>query len=250
MIVLYTDFGFEGPYVGQLKSVLLERLGPRTPIIDLMHDAPVYSVQAAAHLLASVVLSFPSGAIIMGVVDPGVGSSRRAVVLDIAGRTYVGPENGLFDVLAARSGLDAGYVIQWRPRALSASFHGRDVFAPVTARLIADGPEALVAEGVLEEDASAGHVADVDGAKGDLAEVIYQDRFGNLMTGLRARSLDQDKGLSLGGQSVTHHRTFSDAAAGQAFWYANSQGLVEIAVNQGSAASVFGVGPGAVVTVA
>ena len=137
MIVLFTDFGVTGPYVGQMKAVLCQR-APTVPVIDLMHDAPNYDTQASAYLLASLVSEFPEESVFLCVVDPGVGGQRRPVIARINRRWYVGPDNGLFNTIA-RHALDTSkgmseiqwWEITWRPERLSSSFHGRDLFAPV-----------------------------------------------------------------------------------------------------------------------
>ena len=135
MIVLFTDFGWQGPYVGQMKAVLAQQ-APDQTVIDLMHDAPVFNSRAAAYLLASLVEPFPKDTVFLAVVDPGVGSGeRRPCVLQADGRWYVGPDNGLFNVIAKQSAEYTAWVIDWQPDSLSDSFHGRDLFAPVAAQL-------------------------------------------------------------------------------------------------------------------
>lgn len=243
MFVLFTDFGSDGPYVGQMKSVLAQQ-APDVPIIDLLHSAPRFKPQASAHLLAAYVSAFPEGSVVLGVVDPGVGSvQRNPMVAKIAGRWYVGPANGLFDVLAARA-VQAGekingWEISWRPENLSNSFHGRDLFAPVAARLArGEAPPGEPMNWTL-----AATVAE------DFPEIIFIDHFGNAITGLRIGNIDSDVRLEANGRSLVYARTFSDVAVGQAFWYENANGLVEIAVNQGSAASELGLSIGACVTI-
>jgi len=226
MIALFTDFGLRGPYVGQMKAVL-QREAANVPVVDLMHDAPAFDARASAYLLAALVDAFPAGTVFAGVVDPGVGSAaRRAVMLQADGRWFVGPDNGLFAIVARRAGNAAWHEILWRPEALSASFHGRDLFAPVAARLV---------RGERPESRELGDAVG-SGWPDELAEVIYIDDFGNAMTGLRAARLAMDARLTLGEHRLSRARTFSDVPVGQAFWYENANGLAEIAVNQGSAA--------------
>jgi S-adenosylmethionine hydrolase len=234
MIVLFTDFGLTGPYVGQLHAVLA-REAPGVPVIDLFHDLSPYRVRAAAYLLPAYCQGFPPATVFACVVDPGVGGPRRALMVEADHRWYVGPDNGLFQPLVARAGRAVVHEILWRPPQLSSSFHGRDLFAPVAACLTrGQRPE--------------GRPAQLDSVTGewpaDLSEVVYVDRYGNAMTGLRATMLPSSARLGIGGQRVAHARTFSDAPPGTAFWYSNSNGLVEIAVNQGSAAAQLGVAVG------
>ena len=239
MIVLFTDFGWRGPYVGQMKAVLAET-APAQPVIDLLHDAPVFDPLLAAHLLAAHVDCFPADCVFCAVVDPGVGSEREAVLLRADGRYFVGPDNGLFDVLAARAAEVAFFRIHWRPQHLSNSFHGRDLFAPVAARLArGEPPEALATPLARDFDPALG---------ADLAKIIYVDEFGNAMTGLRAHALARAEQLCVAGQRLAYARTFAEVPAGQPFWYVNSVGLVEIAVNRGSAADMLGLVLGAPVS--
>ena len=239
MIVLFTDFGLDDPYVGQMKAVL-PRTGRRDmPIVDLLHRVPDFSARAGAHLLAALHASFDPGSVFLAVVDPGVGSDRPAVVLEADGKYYVGPDNGLLSVVAARAGEQRSWRIVWRPGRLSSSFHGRDLFAPVAARIAAgDWPAAWLATSCLQHSLPAD----------DLAEVIYVDHYGNAMTGIRAANIPPQARLRLNAHEVPRARVFAEAAAGEAFWYENSIGLVEIAVNRGSAASHLLLAPGSPVT--
>ena len=139
MIVLFTDFGLEGPYIGQMQAVLC-RETPRIPVVNLCADVPCHEPRAAAYLLAAYAVEFPEGSVFLGVVDPGVGGERAAVVVRADGRWYVGPDNGLFNVVAMRAGAVEWWDITWRPARLSASFHGRDLFAPVAARIARGEP--------------------------------------------------------------------------------------------------------------
>jgi S-adenosylmethionine hydrolase len=230
MFVLFTDFGSDGPYVGQMKAVLAQQ-APDIPVIDLLHVAPRFKPQASAHLLAAYVSAFPKGSVVLGVVDPGVGSvQRKPVVAKISGRWFIGPANGLFDVLAARA-VQVGekiacWEISWQPENLSNSFHGRDLFAPVAARLAqGEAPPGEPMDWPLPATAAA-----------DFPEIIFIDHFGNAITGLRTENVDADTRLEINGRLLVCARTFSEVAVGQAFWYKNANGLVEIAVNQGDAA--------------
>jgi S-adenosylmethionine hydrolase len=102
MILLFTDFGYEGLYVGQMKAVLA-RDAPNVPVIDLMHDAPAHDPRSAAYLLAALVPEMPEGAVCLAVVDPGVGSDRTPLVVNADGRWFVGPDNGLFEIVQRRA---------------------------------------------------------------------------------------------------------------------------------------------------
>lgn len=245
MILLFTDFGYDGPYVGQVKTVLA-REAPGIPAIDLMHDAPAFDPAAGAYLLAGLVAEMPEGAVCVAVVDPGVGSDRTPVVLQADRRWFVGPDNGLFEIVQRRARIARQWTVTWRPERLSRSFHGRDLFAPVAAR-IARG------EGLPGEPCPDGWRQDPTrpGAfwPDDRAAIIYIDRYGNAMTGLRAECCDETRVLVAGGIRIGHAPVFSEVPPGGIFWYHNSCGLVEISVNQGSGAAVCQLEIGTVISV-
>jgi len=226
VIVLFTDFGLEGPYVGQMKA-LLHRQAPGVPIVNLFSDLPAYNPKAAAYLLAAYYQEFPSDSVFLCVVDPGVGSQRGGVMVRAEDRWFVGPDNGLFNIVARRSRGAHWWDITWRPERVSASFHGRDIFAPVAARLAGEGTPP----GETREQASNVGADWPD----ELPELIYIDSFGNAMTGVRASTVRDDSVLVMRGVTLQRARTFSDVSAGEPFWYENANGLVEIAVNRGSA---------------
>lgn len=233
MIVLCTDFGGNGPYVGQMKVVLAEN-APSVPVVDLMHDLPVFEQKAAAYLLAALVEGLPNDAVVLGVVDPGVGrTDRRPVVMRAGGRFYVGPDNGLFAMIAKHAGASEWWEIDWRPAHMSNTFHGRDLFAPVAAMMARGEPVP-------------GQPFDADDAVGmrwpnDFGEVIYIDHYGNAMTGIRATTLPSDATLEVRDVSIRQARTFSDVGTGEVIWYENSCGLVEIAMNKEDAANQMGL---------
>lgn len=143
MIFLFTDFGAEGPYLGQVKAVL-SGMAPGVQTIDLVSNAPSADPESSAVLLGALSQYLPSDCVVLGVVDPGVGGVRDPVVVRADGRWLVGPDNGLFDGVTARADEVVRYVIQWRPTRLSASFHGRDLFAPVAARVAVGNLTGLV----------------------------------------------------------------------------------------------------------
>jgi len=218
-----------------MKAVL-HQLAPHAPVIDLLHEAPSCDPKRAAYLFAALSSAFAPGAVFVGVVDPGVGGARDGVVLRCGGRWYVGPDNGLFDIVARRAETQTWWRITWQPPTLSASFHGRDLFAPIAARLANGAPPPGVA---MAPPSAARHWPD------DLAEIIYIDHFGNAMTGLRASVLPHDAVLRVGGSAFRHARTFTDVPIGAAFWYENANGLAELAINQGRAGTIEGVTIGA-----
>lgn len=232
MLALFTDFGYEGPYVGQIKAVLA-RHAPNVPVIDLMHDAPRYEPVAAGYMLAATVSPFAQGSVFISVVDPGVGTARRALVVRAGGMWFTGPDNGLFDALCQHLDDPARWEIRWRPERLSESFHGRDLFAPVAAGLALGRTPEQIGCRLLPGEAPE--------APADWPRVIYIDGFGNLVTGMRGTAVSHETVIEAGAQRLTWARTFGEAEPGAAFWYVNSSGLVELAVNQGSAADALGL---------
>jgi S-adenosylmethionine hydrolase len=241
MIVLFTDFGLSGPYVGQVKAVLAAS-APTVPVIDLFADAPAADPRASAYLLAAYDDGFPAGTVFLAVVDPGVGSARLPVVLQADGRWYVGPDNGLLALVARRAATKRVWEITWRPPLLSASFHGRDLFAPVAARLArGEAPPGDARPDGLSEPKPDW--------SDDLAEIVYVDHYGNAMTGTRASALAPRATLVIGGHTLMRARTFGELAPGTACWYQNSNGLAEIAVAGGRADRTLGIGLGTRFTV-
>jgi hypothetical protein len=240
MIFLFTDFGAADLYVGQVKAVL-HQYAPDARVVDLLHDAPAFNVKAGAHLLAALAARLPQGSVTMAVVDPGVGGAREAVAVLADDRWFVGPDNGLISVVAERAARSEVFTIGWRPEDLSASFHGRDLFAPVAA-MLARGDR---------QGARLGRKAELAGnfGAGDLAEVIYVDHYGNAMTGLRAGRLPLNGRLVVDGRRYPRVRVFSDVPRGAYLWYENSLGLAEMAAHAGNAAAQLDLKTGAAVTI-
>jgi len=226
MIYLFTDFGFQGPYVGELHAVF-GRMLPNARVINLMHDAPVFNPRASAYLLAALSRRFQSGDMCLGVVDPDVGiASRRAVLIEADGVTYCGPDNGLFSQVIRRANTCHCNEILWQPRETSASFHGRDVFAPALARhATGTDPHARV---VASHDL-VGH-----DWPPQFDEVVYFDHFGNAVLGRQAATLSDAAEVGIGDARIRHAGTFAEVEEGEAFWYENSMGLVELAMNRSS----------------
>lgn len=237
-IVFFTDFGCRDIYVGQVKATL-HQYAQNIPQIDLFHDAPSFNIQASAHLLTALGIRFAPGNIFLAVVDPGVGSERAAIVLLADGNWFVGPDNGLLSVHAARANSAKFWRIDWRPPVLSSSFHARDLFAPIVG---------LIARGEFPTDKlSPVEGLAVDFGAGDLGEIIWVDHYGNAMAGLRA--VPSNARLQLGEALIGYSKIFSAAGKGQPLWHQNSIGLAEIAVNCGSAAAMFDLSIGQHVTV-
>lgn len=230
MILLFTDFGPAGAYVGQMHLVL-RRLAPEVPVVDLQHDAPAFRPDLAGYLLAAHLDWAQPGDVVVAVVDPGVGTERGALALRCDGAWLVGPDNGLFEPALRRARAVETFAIAWRPERLSASFHGRDLFAPMAARLARGDRTAL----------GPGGPTRCPDAPDDLAAIVYLDAYGNAVTGLRAAAFAPFATLRVGDRPLPRARTFADVPPGACFVYENSSGLLEIAANRARAADVLGL---------
>ncbi|MBI1195944.1 MAG: hypothetical protein GC138_08865 [Gammaproteobacteria bacterium] len=237
MLIVMTDFGLEGPYLGQVRAVL-ERGAPGVPVIDLFSDLPSCNPHASSVLVARYSEAIAPPAVFLCVVDPGVGGVRRALLVKSRGCWFVGPDNGLLDRVAAADPSPEFWEITLRPAGMSASFHGRDLFAPVAAHMAAGGAPEAVARPLNDV-----RVSDDP----DLCEVVYIDHFGNAMTGIRSVDIDPDARLVAVGRIRTelgYGRTFCEVPPGALFWYGNANGLVEIACNGARAADKLGLAVG------
>lgn len=229
MIALFTDFGHEGPYIGQMHAVLADQC-PEIPVVSVFPDLPVLDIRAAAYLLPAYTQFLPEHSVCLCVVDPGVGSTRKGLFIKADGCWFVGPDNGLFTLISRWSSELEIHEISFQPGRVSSSFHGRDVFAPVAA---------MLAQGMQVPGRQLGpdEICLPDWPD-NLYEVIYIDHYGNAITGIRAETVAQDLVLEISGMELSFARTFSDCPAGRCFWYENSNGLIEIAANQARAADL------------
>lgn len=235
MIATFTDFGVSGPYLGQVRAALAA-LAPGVAVVDIFPDLPAFDIQAAACLIPAYSQYLPDSSVCLCVVDPGVGGVRKVLSLQADERWYVGPDNGLLSQVARRASRLQVHEITWRPERLSNSFHGRDIFAPICARLA--GGQGLPA-------ASAITLAEIDRDwPDDFWQVVYVDSYGNCITGVRAASIQDVVTLRINGISCRRARTFSDVPPGTLFWYENSNGLVEIAMSAGNAAECHAISVG------
>jgi len=232
MIATFTDFGIEGPYLGQVRAVL-QQVAPGIPIVDLFTDLPAFNVQAAAYLIPAYSQYLPADAVCLCVVDPGVGSDRAAIAVKADGRWYVGPDNGLLSMVVRRAAAASVYVIDWRPERLSDSFHGRDLFAPVCAKLAAGADVPL-------KKSARDALCQVDWP-GELDQLVYIDHYGNAVTGRRASHMDKRAVVEIGALRCAYRRTFAEGETDEAFWYQNANGLVEIAATQASGETLAGL---------
>ncbi len=246
-ITLTTDFGTRDSYVAQVKGVLL-RLGPEgLRLVDLSHEIAPQGVREGALFLRAAVPRFAAGTIHLAVVDPGVGSGRRAIAAEAGGQRLIAPDNGLLGWL-----LDAGARVhridaqRMGSGALSSTFHARDLFAPAAAMLARGEPLAALGE-PLADPVRLPWPAPRAGTDAVHGEVVHVDRFGNLITNLERAHLPPGRAarVRLGGHAFGALRDhYAEVAPGELLALFGSDGLLEVAARDASAARALGVGVG------
>jgi S-adenosylmethionine hydrolase len=243
IVTLLTDFGSEDPYVGIMKGAVL-RAHRRAVLVDICHQVPAQDLEVGAFFVAATLDRFPDGTVHLVVVDPGVGTGRRLIAVASRGSYWIGPDNGVLGPVAEDPdaevvAIDLGAL---GLRAASRTFHGRDLFAPIAGAL-ARGQYGFRALGPRCADpvllrASA------------RPRVLFVDGFGNLITNLPGGAIDPSRSaVRVCGRTMRFVGTYGEAERGAVVALVNSYGTVEIAVVDGSAASLLGVAPGAAVEV-
>jgi S-adenosylmethionine hydrolase len=239
VVTLLSDFGMADAYVAAMKGVIL-RIATGATVVDITHEVPPQDVTRGALVLADAAPWYPAGTVHVAVVDPGVGTERRAIVARVDDQIFVAPDNGLLGLVWSRGARRACHVVTRDDLGLpsrSATFHGRDLFAPVGAALAA-GRLALP-EPVVEDSSVTG-------------VVLTADHFGNLVTCIEGRLVPRDRAsvrVELGGATARLVRTYGEAVPGELVALVGSTGLLELAVAKGSAARALGAGCGAPVCV-
>ncbi|AGY58910.1 SAM hydrolase/SAM-dependent halogenase family protein [Gloeobacter kilaueensis] len=248
IITLLSDFDLQDGYVAAMKGAIAT-LAPDARIIDITHRIPRQDVAAARFQLLTTCPYFPAGTIHVAVVDPGVGTRRRAIALRTATATFVGPDNGLFGGVLAGGVLAAvelGERRFWRTENPSTTFHGRDIFAPVAAHLASGvgleqlgpsiDPQTLVELELPDWSPSA------DGGSGVIQAI---DHFGNLITNIPAQATAaRSWRLTVGEHELRAVTTYGEGELGEAVALVGSHGFIEIAVSGGSAAAMLALRPG------
>ena len=255
VISVTTDFGHRGPFVGTMKGVILQRL-PQAKLVDLTHEAHVHWPAEAGFWLERAYRYFPAGTVHLAVVDPGVGTERSVLLALGDGHAFLAPDNGLLGGVIDRTRAQVFRIQHERLRPfgierLSATFHGRDLFAPLAAELAAGRahPQQLGVQtadfvpGLIEAPVQRG--AEIRGL------VITTDHFGNLITNIDERLLPVGGScrVRVAGRRVPFHRTYGDAPPGTLLALVNSFGVVEVAAAEQNAAALLGMGRGAPVVV-
>ena len=247
IVTLTSDFGLKDPYVAEMKAVILS-ICPNATIVDVTHEVEKFNIRAGAFMLASAAPYFPKGTVHVAVVDPGVGTERRSILIQTLQGFFVGPDNGLLIFAAEKQGIVSVHEITntmfMLPR-VSSIFHGRDVFAPAAAH-VANG--VLAADfGPETSDALKPEFAKVTCSNGALiGEILHVDGFGNVITNISEQETTQ---LCMGEWILAElpkcklklkfGKTYAEAQPKEALALIGSHGYVELAVNQGNAAETF-----------
>jgi S-adenosylmethionine hydrolase len=257
LVTLTSDFGMRDPYAAAMKGVMLD-ICPELRLVDLSHEIAAQDVLEGALFLAGALPYFPAGTVHLAVVDPGVGSDRRPIAVRAGGQLIVCPDNGLLTLFTRDHAIEDAREITnptfMRPD-LSATFHGRDLFAPAAARLACGA--SLAEAGPTVGDLVTLDVPEAT-REGDAVrgEVLRIDRFGNAVTNISRALLDGGSGrgaaIEVRAGSATLlglHRTYADVARGEPLTLFESNGYLAIAVNEGDASAVFGIARGSAVEV-
>lgn len=251
IVTVLTDFG-EGSYVPSVKGVILS-IAPDARIVDMTHEIPPGAVGSASFLLAHTAPFFPEGTVHLAVVDPAVGTDRLALIVETGGALFVGPDNGLFGELLRRKGGRVWRIEEgpWMPPKIAPTFHGRDIFAPVAARLaVGERPESFGSPVDPAELAPPPIERPRRTERRVSGEVVWVDRFGNLITNLERPLVEAWAGgepfrALVGGTWIdTRVHTFLEAKRGSLVVLYGSWETVEISVSAGSASRRLGVSTG------
>jgi S-adenosylmethionine hydrolase len=250
IITLTTDFGASDHFAGTMKGVILG-IAPNAEIVDISHEVQSFEVPDGAFTIAQAYRYFPRKTIHVVVVDPGVGSTRRPLLAEMAGQYFIGPDNGVFSMIFAREQAKVRHITNDRffLHPVSRTFHGRDVFAPVAAHLAKGVPPAQFGKRIDDYLRLTFHQPTRTGKRAWTGSILKVDRFGNLITNLHINEFPNIQTrpfeLNVGLQIVTRLAlTFTECAAGDLFVLEGSSGYLEVATNQGSAAKTLGCGAG------
>jgi len=239
-----------------MKGVIL-RINPQALPVDISHDIEAHDIMAGAFVLASAYSHFPQGTIHVAVVDPGVGSRRKAIILETPGGCFVGPDNGIFTLVYERETILRAVSVEnpkFRAPIVSQTFHGRDVFAPAAAYLSLGVPVESFGPPVDREKVTAFPSSRVTNGMVE-GEVIHVDRFGNLITNISAETFERLVGAGARTIWVANHtvsgpyESYDDSREGEVFGIFGSSGLLEISMKQANAREILGLKRGAVVRV-
>lgn len=243
MITLTSDFGLKDSYVAQMKGTILT-INPKTTIVDITHDVEKFDVRMGAFILASAASFFPKDTVHLAVVDPGVGTERRAIVIKTNKALFVGPDNGVLMLAAKKLGIEHIYQLanpKFRLPTISSTFHGRDIFAPAAAYLDS-GAEPSEVGPEIEEAVEPNFVTVTNKYDSIRGEVLHIDGFGNLITNITMQKASiKEIYVKLQNRTLTlpFSKTYGQTQTKRVIALVGSHGFLEIAVNQGNAAHKF-----------
>jgi S-adenosylmethionine hydrolase len=243
IITLTTDFGLADHYVGVMKGVILSRC-PQARIIDISHEVAAFSIWSAAYLIDQAAPYFPARTIHVVVIDPGVGTSRKPLIVEALGQTFIAPDNGVLAMILARD--PHAHIREITNTSLwlgspSSTFHGRDIFSPVAAALAANRANLKEVGPRLHQVETLAGLFPIETEPGAWeGRVLSVDRFGNLITNFKSSAFRSHFfTLGIGKQSIAdRYETFGAAQPGHLFSYFGSSGYIEIGLNQESAAGL------------
>jgi S-adenosylmethionine hydrolase len=242
VLTLTTDFGLSDHYAGVMKGVILG-ICPGAQIVDISHQVGRYAIAEGAFVITQAYRYFPAGTVHVVVVDPGVGSPRRPIVVEAAEQYFVGPDNGVFGMIFAREQHQTRLIQNrkyMRPE-LSHTFHGRDIFAPVGAHIAAGVAPSLIGELTESYIRPSFENPRPEGEGMWIGEILKIDHFGNVVTNFHAQDFPAIQVLTIGTAQITRLvHSYAEAAPGELMAIAGSSGYLEVSVNQGSAAEKIG----------
>jgi len=251
ILTLTTDFGAADHYVGVMKGVILG-ICPQARIVDIGHQVKQYQIAEGAYLVAQAYRYFPPKTVHLAVVDPGVGSARRPILIEAAGQYFIGPDNGVLSMVYNREKHKARLISAERyfRQPVSRTFHGRDIFAPVAAHLAAGVPAARMGKLIHDHLKSSSWKPQRTGKRTWTGQVLHIDRFGNIVTNFESADFPdlemRNFALHMGPREVNVlARTYAECGPGELFAIAGSSGYLEVSLNQASAAQAVGCETGA-----
>jgi hypothetical protein len=231
IITLTSDFGLSDAYVASMKAVLIKYC-PQARLVDVTHQVPPQQILCGSITLERAIDGFPSGTVHLAVVDTGVGTDRRILIVEINRQYVVCPDNGLITWPWRLHRPAKAYELTWRPKKSSNTFHGRDIMAPIAAKLAAG--EAISS---LAKPIDNPILLDVAPASTNRGRIIHLDIFGNATTNISNQSLRNFKNIKVKNKNIGKlRRTYRDVAPGKPLALIGSSGLLEIAVRDGNAA--------------
>jgi len=251
IVTLTTDFGLSDHFVGVMKGVILG-ICPRAQVVDISHGVKPFEISEGAYLVAQAYRYFPKKTVHVAVVDPGVGTSRRPILVEAAGQYFVAPDNGVLSLVYSQEKSKVRLIAdeQYFLKPVSRTFHGRDVFSPVAAHLAAGVPPSKMGKPIEDYLRPTFEKPQRAGKRTWVGRILKIDRFGNIVTNFHVNEfpgLDgKDFSLSIGPVQIgvlAHH--YAECGPGELFLICGSTGYLEVSVSQGSAAKTIGCETGA-----